>query len=191
MSAIQSFLFESPWLLIPALAIIEFFLLSGWLRKRTPGSRRALLIGLALCIALPLLQKLVVTRREEVRSVCMELVQATEDGDVNTIADRVAPAFQVREIDRDRFVEGVTKTLTNSSVEHPRLHGMRVVIDGDRAEVHFVVTCRIVTPEGMEGGVPSAWEVIFQRINDQWLMIAVEPRATPLFPFDRLEQLLG
>ncbi len=170
---------------------MEFFLLSSWLRKRTPGSRKALLVGLLVCIVLPVIQKLVVTQREQVKNVCQELVDATEQGDVDAIARRVAPEFAVREIDRDRFLEGVKSVLTSSRVENPSMHSFKVTVEDDKAEVTFVVSCRIVTREGMEPGVVSSWRVIFQRVGEEWLLIYAEPKSTPLFPFDRLEQLLG
>ncbi len=148
-----------------------------------------MLMGLVVCVAVPAMQRLVVTSREQVKDVCLSLVKATEAGDVKGIGRHVAGDFRVHEIDRSRFLEKVAATLTRFTVEQARLGGIEIVVSEGEAVAEFRVSCRIIGPEDVEGNVPSAWRLRFRLTGDQWQMTSVEPLPTPLFPYDRLEQL--
>ncbi len=189
--SIQRFFLESPWLLIPVLVVIEYVLVVIWLRRRTPRSRWAALIGLVLCILLPVVQKLVVTQRERVTLVINSMVDAVSAGDVAALAEYVSPNFNTANTDRAGFIAGVRDTLQRYTVEEPRLRDLQITVDGDRATTQFGIVCRILTPQESVANYPSAWEVVFELNDGEWQMISVEPRPTRLFPYERLQQLIS
>jgi hypothetical protein len=183
-------LFENPYILITILAIVEYILLVAWMRRRTPGAKRAALIGLLLCVAVPIMQQLVVTHQEQLRTACETMVEAAEQGDVATIAQRVAAGFAVRDIDRERFLRGVENALTRWHIEDASMGNVQIEVTGNRAAVTFNVTCRVIATEEVVTGVVSAWTTTFELIDGQWMLIAVEPKETPLFPVRRLEDMI-
>jgi hypothetical protein len=183
-------LFESPYLLIPILVIVEYILLVTWLRRRTPGSKRAALIGLLICVAAPIAQYLVVTHPERLRAACAAMVEAAERGDTDAIAQRVAPNFAVRDIDRERFLRGVEQALSRWHVEDAGMRNARIEVSGNRATVSFTVTCRVIATDEVLSGVVTAWTTTFEWIDGKWLLVAVEPKETPLFPMRRLEDII-
>lgn len=150
-----------------------------------------MLAGFALCLLLPILQAVVVTHREQVEQVCQTLVGATQNGDMAEIARNVSPKFQSGEIDRDRFLDGVENALTQTKVENANLRNVEIEIHDDgSATARFTVTCRLATRETLLPNQVSAWTVRFEQVDGKWLMIEANPRPTPLFPFNRLDDLL-
>ncbi len=160
-----------------------------WLRRRTPRARRALLLTLALCVVLPVIQQVVVTDREAIRGALGEMVAAVEAGEIEPIAARVARRFQVREIDREAFLAGVDRAMHRYHIERARLGGVEIEVAGDTATVRFTAS-GYVTSDMYTGDAPTAWTARFVLIDGRWMLAEVEPRRTALFRFDRLEQLI-
>jgi cytochrome bd-type quinol oxidase subunit 1 len=53
---LQYLLFEEPYALIPLVVVAAYACLVIWLRRRTPGAKRALIVALLLAVLLPVLQ---------------------------------------------------------------------------------------------------------------------------------------
>jgi hypothetical protein len=170
--------------------VAEYILIVMWLRRRTKGARRAALIGLALCIILPIVQKLVVTQREQLRAITETLIDAAENGNVQVIARRIDRNFRVGDIDHDRFIEGVKRVLTQIKIEDARITGFHVEVDGDTAKIELGVMAQIITRQEFSGQQPTSWTLTYVRTDRGWMLTAVEPRSTPLFPYDKLEQII-
>ena len=168
----------------------QYVLLVIWLRRRTPRARRAALIGLVVCIAAPVLQKLVVTNRERLRMVCQALVDATEKGDMEALGEHIAAAFDVRGIDRDALLAAADRTLSYFHIENAILGKVETEVTGSRATASFSARCNLITADDVHAYQPSFWIARFELVDGRWQMIAVDPRRTPSFPFNRLEDLI-
>jgi hypothetical protein len=184
------FLLENPYLLIPVCAVAAYVVLVIHLRRRTSRTRKALLVGLALCLGLPVLQWLVVTPRERIRLVCADMVRAVENNDPAGIEGHIAQSFRVRAIDREQFVAALRSTLKAYDVEGTGLKLDECKVADGRAEVRLRVTGRIVADESYDLGPGMPWTLQFVEENGAWKLQAAEPRSTPIFPFNRLEDVL-
>lgn len=183
-------MFENFWTLIIALAVFQIVLIAVWSSRRTNRSRQVMLIGFALCVALPIISRLIVTDREQVAGICKTLVDLTELGDVKGIAKYVAEDFDADGIDRDAFNEAVESTLTSVQVQDASIYNLNVTATGDEAEAQFGVSCKLVTASQVDYGVLSAWTVRFIKDGDDWKVVEVQPRETQAFPFNRLRQII-
>lgn len=186
---IQGLLFERTIWFIVLLLLVEYALVVAWLRRRTPRLRAAMLIGLIVCIAVPLLQSLVTTSRERIALTCEAMVLAVEVGDVESLGSYVSESFATEGLDRDAFMARVRSALERSEVEDASLTIERIEITGSRAVVVFRVKCVISTDE-YNGPFPSKWQVEFEQRGEQWLLVSVMPISTPTFPFNSLRQLI-
>jgi hypothetical protein len=148
------------------------------------------LIGLVVCLAAPVLQKLVVTNRERLCMVCQALVDATEEGDIEALGEHIATTFDVRGIDRDALLAAADRTLSYFHIENATLGKVKIEVTGNRATASFSARFNLITPDDVHPGQPSFWIARFELIDGRWQMIAVDPRRTPSFPFDRLEDLI-
>lgn len=187
---LQRFFLESPYLLLPACAVAAYVLLVVHLRRQTPRTRRALIIGLLICIALPIVQAIVKTPRERIAAVCRALIAAVEKQDARGVDAHVARTFQVRAIDRKAFMEGVERRLREYQIENALLHLDEVRVDGDKAVARFRVTARFVTQDGFDATGVLPWTVEFIKEDGQWRIQAAEPRPTQWWQVTKLEEVL-
>jgi hypothetical protein len=183
-------LFESPLWLIPCLVVAQLVLIRIWSNRRTPGTRRAMLVGFGLFGVLVAVQALVVTDRERITAIVETLVEATKKGDLVGIAAHIAEQFEVEGYGRDEFLEGVRRILTHYHVENPIIRHLHITIGEGEAEARFGVICRIVTAEEMNPNTATAWTLAFAWIDGRWQVIRVGPRPTPVFPFRNLGDLM-
>ncbi|MCB9851382.1 MAG: nuclear transport factor 2 family protein [Phycisphaerales bacterium] len=186
----QYVLFESPYVLVPILLVGAYACLVVWLRRRTPGAKRALLIALLLCIVLPIVQNLIVTRREMLRVVCTEMVSAADAGDVTGIAQHVAATFRAEDLDREELLDAVRRTLAHYDVQDAKLYSFKPEINGDHAVLRFAVQARVQVPDMALQLVQTTWTAEFEWIDGRWQMTTLSPRETPVFPVGSLRSLM-
>ena len=136
------------------------------------------------------MQKLVVTRSEQVRAVTEALVAATEDGRVDLIAKQIRSDFHVGEFDRASFISGVESALTFTKVENARITGFDVEFSGDTATVSLGVIAQFIGRQEFSGMQPTSWTLTYELTDGEWMLTAVEPRSTPVFPYDDLRQVI-
>ncbi len=192
--SLSSLLFESPWTVVPGLALVEMVLLANWNRRRTRRTARIAIAGLA---AIPLsvaLQVLVVTEGERIARACREMASAIAAGDVAAIGHHVSDSFVVTARggpnDKPELLDRAKATLTRWDVEEEWLRGVEVEVTGDKADVTFQSVCRLITNQGIIPRHVSRWRLRFAREGDTWKVVDVQPLRGRWMPFDSLADLL-
>ncbi|HRX87162.1 MAG TPA: nuclear transport factor 2 family protein [Phycisphaerae bacterium] len=180
MSMLRYIFLENPYVLIPLLLIGTYACFVAWLRRRTPRAKRVLLVAVLLCVALPIVQQLVVTDREQIRAVCDEIGDAVEAGDVDAILAHTANDFQMYEIDREHLAERARRAIEHYRPKDIHISGFRVEVDGDRATVHYRSRCT-VTGDVPVGAVVLEWKAVFVRVDGEWRLQSAEA-TSPLQP---------
>ncbi len=170
--------------------LIEYFLLVAWLRRRTSRLRLAVVIGLAICIAVPLLQQFVTTDRERIVTACEAMVQAVDVGDLPTIDAHLSAKFSTEEHDKESFMAFVGRRLERHEIEDAKLTIRSIEINGLNAVVVIRVDCT-VDSNSYQGPLPSSWELTFEQEGDEWRMISVKPIQIGPQKFTRLSDLPG
>ena len=101
---LRRLLFEDLPLLLLAQAVAMAVVLAVHRRWMTRRSRRLVWIGLALCAALVALQVFVVTDREALTQMVQTLARAVDQGDMDTIADKLDAGF-ITSLDENIIIE--------------------------------------------------------------------------------------
>jgi hypothetical protein len=186
---LQYLLFEQPYALIPLVVVAAYACLVIWLRRRTPGAKRALIVALLLAVLLPILQWWVVTDRERIHRICLAMTASAEQGDVAAFDRYVSSRFEVGELDRAALRAAAERAYTRYDIVTAKLKSPQIEVNQDRAEVDFGVQ---VTMSGGDfpGQGLTTWTAVFEREADGWRLVEIHPRRTPFFPFDRLEELV-
>ena len=184
-------LLESPYLLIPVWLIVQFILVALWSHLRRRWCARLVWVGFAALPLLLLLQHFVVTPREQIITLCRELAEFVEDGDLMAIRARLSPDLDAEGMDRDELIDLAERTLTRYHVTHARLSGFEVSFPAHGpATAQFKATCEPVTQEEFLDRVLTAWRIQLRRTAGGWEVIRIEMRETPFSPLSSLHQLI-
>ncbi len=187
---VQSLLFEQSYWLVGLLVLIEYFLLVAWLRRRTSRLKWAVLIGLVVCVAIPLLQKFVTTDRERIAIVCEAIVHAVDTGDLAGIETHVSARFSAEAYDKKSFMAYVERSLGRHDVEDLKLTIKNVEINGETATVRIGVQFTS-NSDYYQGPIPSIWELKFERDGEDWQLIYVRPIQIGTRKLSSLSELPG
>lgn len=167
---------------LPLLLLAEVLALAVMLaihRKRfTPQSRRNVWLTLIICGMLLALQHLVETDTEKVRTLATRLVDAVDEGDINTIERTVHPdgirvgmGLDAENYPKDVFVMGCNIGLQIHRINEAQVGGIQVELNGDQATVSFYVNCEInSSAEGNVGFTQSIWEILCVKTPEGWKM---------------------
>ena len=166
--------------------VVQFVLLVVWSRRRTERARRIMLAGFVVGPLLVLIQWLVVTEAERLRSTCEALAEAVRDADVPAFERHLAADFSFdgpqlgRSLDKAATCERLEQQLKRYRIENPRLGSFEIEVTGGRAVVHLTARCRVVSADEIEPTVVSDWELTFERVGKRWLLTAA--RNTTMRP---------
>ena len=173
-------LFESlPWLL--AFCLVAVAVAVAVHRTRyTKASRRGIWLTLAGCLALLVMQWLVVTDRETLEATVRTMARAMDEGDVATIAEHVDAGFQLGQENRDEFIESVNRTLQVYQVDEARITGVESAVEGDGATVSFWARCDVRGGGATDYNFFSRWRLHFVRRAGRWLMDRIDEARADL-----------
>jgi hypothetical protein len=184
-------LLEHPVVLAFCWLVIEGTLVAVWSSRRTRATRRAVLIGLAALPVLEAVSLLVVTQPERVTSICRDMAAAVERDDMEALARHLDAEFSAVDLDRDAFLDAVSRTLAQFEVKEPYLHQFEVLVSPrDAAVAEFNSSCYVVGTGIRRQRLLSRWRVMFRRRGDTWRMITVEALPLPLSPIRNLRDVL-
>ena len=183
-------LFESPYLLIPASLALQFILIALWSRRRRRWCARLVWLGFAALPLLLLVQHLVVTPREQIITLCRELAEFVEDGDLMAIRARLSPDLDAEGMARDELIDLAERTLTRHHVTNARLSGFDIKFSSDDLAIaRFQASCEPVTEEAFMERLRTAWHLRLRRTASGWEVIRIEMLETPFSPLSSLRQL--
>lgn len=166
------FLFESLAALGAVLGLVLFVLLVYWRRS---GRRRPLLVGLAAAAVLLTVQGLVVTQREHAGRILVPIEKDLLASRTGALAAALAPDFDAAGMDRDAFVQYVSRQLQRLKIRWlDRWALFLVESDAER----FVVSATYsadVAGGNFTGNVRSVWSLTFVRRSDGWKIANIRP----------------
>ncbi len=172
----MDFFSENPWKFVIGGALVEIGLVIA-LVKSGRGFWLAWIGGVAIVAAgLILVERLIVTEREQVEITLYDAAEAVEKNDINAVMKFIAPAAPRREELRARL---------------PRYHIEKVSIKNDlkitvndktsppsaTAEFHVVVTGGDRGGNAHDVSLPFYFVVFFERDKDRWLINGYDERS--------------
>ena len=188
---ISKLLFESPWMVLVLLVVIQFGLTAIWSRRRSRLWARIVWTGLGAIPLLPLVSILVVTSREQIVGLCHDLAAMVDEGDAAAIGLHLAGDFEAAGLDRMEFLERVERTLARYGVDNARLHRFNVAFPRKKEGVAvFDSTCRIRSVDAFLDRLTARWRVTFRSHDGPWQVTKIEALPTPLSPIRSVHDCL-
>jgi hypothetical protein len=171
-------LFESPLQLLVAELGVALVLV-WWLRRSAGSARRPLIGYLVLAVALLVIQKLVVTDPEKIRTVAEELARAVDFGQMEIIRGHLAEDFAAWGLDRSEFVDFVHDRLEVYRVDEVWIGGTELAIDRDVGRIEFAARARVSTDQMGPQPYLGRWRLTLSRVGRGWRVNRVEYLAGP------------
>ncbi len=173
--AIVNILFESPLKLALLLFFALLICLILWRRRRTDGTRRALVIALGVSIVLMILQGLITTDREQVRQIIDQLADAVAQKDMVVISAYIDPAYALDGRDRDQVLSRIDASLRRADVDAPYLYNVKVTTDHGRGQASLTAISYVILDGTSRGQIVSAWQLEFVERPDGWRVTGIDP----------------
>jgi len=162
-------LFEDLSLLLLAEAIAMAVVVGLHRRSMTPRSRRRVWITLAVCAGLIVMQKLVVTDREAIRTMVEAMAQAVQEGDVQALGEHFADDLTF-ESDRGKqaVLQRARAVLQQYEIHNARVSGFRIEVNGDDAAVSFQAVADVRGGPEAHYKTPTRWDLKCRREPAGW-----------------------
>src|SRR5690242_9371719 len=118
---LQSLLFENLPLLLIAEAVAIAIVLGVHRRNLTAGTRRAVWITLAICVALIGLQYLVQTDQERIEANVKAIALAIDDGDVPAVGQHLDREFQDHGLSKEAWLADLRQRLQRWQIDEAKV----------------------------------------------------------------------
>ncbi len=188
---ISRLLFESPWLLLIILALIQIGILTIWWWRRDGSWTRAVWVGFAALPTLLALSLVVVTPTERIVHLCRELASMVDSGDVTGIGRHVADDFEAADFGKSEFLQRAGNTLKRFQVDNARLRAFEVEFPAhDQGLAVFNAVCRIRSTDFVTDWMLSRWRVTFRYNGTAWKVTRIEALPTPFSPIRNVRECL-
>jgi len=168
-------LFEALWFPC-ALAALGLVLLLFVGRRMEHARRGRLWIAWMLLTAgLFLLQKAVVTDREEIRAALGRLIQAVESEDTRAIGELIASDYSDETFDREALMSWVEGQLQQVRVDDTIVIRWDASVSDDRAELRFRAFAAIDHAQVGAGRASGEWLLRWKRDATGWRITSMRP----------------
>lgn len=182
---------EQPVKLFFYWLIVQIVIATFWWSSRSRASLNAFWISITSIVLLEILSFLVVTPREQIQRLCVDLVNLIQQKDSDGFTDYIDDSFEASGYDRDRFVDRVKPAIERYSLNDIRLQRLEVQLpEENKGVAEFDVDCVIQTAEMPYRPILSRWRLTLIRKNDQWKIVHIKALPRPLSPIRSLRQCL-
>lgn len=170
-----AFFLDDTYALPLTAGLVVFALAISWHLQRTRRSAIALGVGIAIAVLLLLVQKIVITDREEIDRMVRRLAVAVETKNFEVVAQLIDEEFGNGGQQKTDFLAAIKATLTRVEIEGARLHAMAIDIAADDATVEFGVLCRLRFGGGFDRPSTSRWSLGLVRRDAGWRVREIRP----------------
>jgi len=170
--------FESPFYVYLTLAFAELVLVVVWHEKRTRAWALSLLIPVLLTGAVVLVERLVVTDREQIIAAARDIAAAVETRDLERIPQHLDDKFSAKlpgkRIDRDKAVAEINAKISRRNITGVNFRKTDIEVTGSEAKMH-TTTILIYGEEGSRTSL--IWDITWIKRAGRWKILEVaEPR---------------
>ncbi len=168
-----SLLFENVWLIGAIGLFLTILTTYGWLQTGNSIAMRAAMGMFAATILLMLLSRWVVTDREVVRALVLQIADELEVNDVSKVRSHIHSEASETVVDAMRQLPSVKFSVANVKT----IHGIdfKKTTTSTRAEVRMNVFVE-VERNGLRANIPRWISVSFEKDRDRWLVVDFSER---------------
>jgi hypothetical protein len=180
MDALQQELFERPFWIYIALAVVELALISMWFHRRHRPLLLWMLVPVALAGVVTLMAAIVETDREEIQRITGEIAEAISANEPGRIVPYLDEQFTADiepglVLTRDSVERAARDILAEYKVEKVNIGRVDLTIEDGRASME--VNTKIFFSEGM---YPVTWNIVWIKHPDGWRIRRVGPPRSEL-----------
>ena len=170
--ALTRLLFEDLALLLLAQAAALAVVIGIHRHRRTPRTRRAVWITLAVCAAMIVMQHLVVTDREAIRATVQAMARDVVDGDVASLGTNFDEQMSLGPIQgKEAVLHHARMMLQQYDVRNARVSGFDITVEHGQAKVRFQAVGDIHGRQTEVFRTPMIWELTMARASDGWKVL--------------------
>jgi hypothetical protein len=172
MEPLKTLFFENPFYVYVTLGVAELVLTAIWWERRTPRWRQVLLIPPVLAGLVLLVERLVVTDREQLLADVREIARGLEMHQSETLDRYLDDDFRGylggREIDRKAAIETADQAVKGMGVSSVSLRDVEVQVNGATARMRGEAWLTFQAPNIGVGRGRLEWEVVWRKRGGQW-----------------------
>lgn len=168
---------ESPFRLVVVVALIEVVL--AILLVATRRGKYVFIIAIVAVGGLALLglERLIVTPRERIDGVLLDVTRAVERGDIESVREWLSPQCRFRQMDRDGILSMAASVLREIDIERVSLAQKKLEVFRIRrqARVQFLALADGTAPGIPFHRYPTSWVLFFDESPDgRWVISRIE-----------------
>ena len=172
MESLKTLFFENPFYVYVTLGVAELVLAAIWWERRTPRWRQVLLIPPVLAGLVLLVERLVVTDREQLLADVREIARSLEMHQTETLDRYLDDDFRGylggREMDRKAAIETADQVVKGMGVSSVSLRDVEVQVNGATARMRGEAWLTFQDPNIGVGRGRLDWEIVWLERGDQW-----------------------
>jgi len=136
-------------------------------------------------------QRFVVTQREEIWLRLDVFISAIEKQDSSGIRHIISDAYEIEGMNRDAILSDIDGRLQHFRVYDTRVADRNVDIDGDRATMDLVASATVSVEGGVGDRHLGRWRIQWSRDGDDWKIMSIQPRIIDMVRIEALRDLQG
>lgn len=177
MDTLKAAFFEDATYVYVALVFTEIAVAAVWWELRGRWAAVLLTVPPILAGGVFLVERAVVTDREQIVTASEAIAAAVESGELESILPHLHEDFRARlggrTLTRPMVEAALRSRLVRYEIRSVALHRLEVEIDGDRARMGVNTILRY----GSEGSQRYAliWDLRWKRVGERWLILDVAP----------------
>lgn len=183
METIREMLFENPWPIYVVLALTEFVLAGLWWSRRDKKILQWMIAPLVLAVAVFVLERIVVTDREQITINTNEIGRLIQSGQVEGLKTYLDENIRVKLADmgsdtanRDQVIQMGKAVLTQNPVAKISFLGLKVEPSGSLAEESVTTIIDFAGGELKDQKRAVKWIVRWGKKDGRWLINFAEAR---------------
>jgi hypothetical protein len=173
----RDFLFDTPYWFLGLLGVVGAAL---WVSAKTRSDRRkeAAILAFAAAVALGLLSYFVDTDKKKVEKRTRQLVEAVAKQDKAVAENLLHPQANLGGLKKPAIVERIGTAADQFHIKGLRITSIEVHPAGDDLSALIAVTAD-AEMGGFGGGVPSTWDLVWEKSASGWLLRDIRPVSMP------------
>lgn len=169
--------FENPIYVYIALGLAELVIAAVWYERRNRRLILAMLIPPVLAIGVAVVERLVVTDREQIMAAAGQMAEAVERRQLDRIVEHIDDEFSSGarmfslSITKANIVAFANSRISRYSISSIKLAKVGVEVTGRTAKMHLLT----MVHHGQDGRAktPLIWDIVWIRRRDGWRMLEV------------------
>lgn len=187
-------LFDTPYWLLAALLVLGAGLWVAGNNRRNRNLQTAGFAAIGLLLALVLLSYFIDTDRETVIKRTRGIVESVEKKDRAAADKLLHPRVRLGDMNRESILARIPTAVDQFNIKGINITSLEVKPAGENMIASLGATANLES-NIYSGGVPSTWELVWEKTDSGWLLREIKPLSVPTMDaqslLSRLKGIVG